>query len=140
MELLVGVPAAVEEALASLMVDPHGPEAELQQRAANTYIRRIYYPYLLGPPVFKTHRVASMSSINLLKQGSMSGGSRVGGGAAAPGGNGGGGNGTGGNGAPPTFPNLSSITTATWLYEDPALTDGMGDGHSNGSSQGGGGG
>lgn len=131
MELLVGVPAAVEEALASLMVDPHGPDAELQQRAANTYIRRIYYPYLLGPPVFKTYRVASMSSLNLQKQGSMPGHIRGGGAAGGGGGNG------GGNGAP--FPNLSSVTTATWLYEDPALTDGMGDGHtSNSYSQGGG--
>ena len=50
MELLVSVPAAVEDALASLMLDPSDPT--LQHRGAITYIRRLYHPYLLGNPTF----------------------------------------------------------------------------------------
>ncbi|CAK0731625.1 hypothetical protein CVIRNUC_000020 [Coccomyxa viridis] len=47
MKLLVEAPAAVEDALASLL-DHH--DATLQSRALLTYIRRIYYPFLLHEP------------------------------------------------------------------------------------------
>jgi hypothetical protein len=50
MDLLVTVPAAIEEALASLMLDPSDPS--LQARGAITYVRRLYYPHLIGQPLY----------------------------------------------------------------------------------------
>ena len=71
MEMLVLAPAAVEDALASLLVEAsvepgvgvpaggtdaaataHHCDVDLQMRAAATYIRRVYHPYLLRDPVF----------------------------------------------------------------------------------------
>ena len=57
MELLVSVPAAVEDALASLMLDPSEPT--LQYRGTITYIRRLYHPYLLGTPSLSLLRGAA---------------------------------------------------------------------------------
>jgi hypothetical protein len=47
-ETLVAAPAAVEEALASLIVDHQDPA--LQYRALLTYIKRVYHPFLLREP------------------------------------------------------------------------------------------
>lgn len=47
-ETLVAAPAAVEEALASLIVDHQDPM--LQYRALLTYIKRVYHPFLLREP------------------------------------------------------------------------------------------
>ncbi|PRW58200.1 acetyl- carboxylase 1-like isoform A [Chlorella sorokiniana] len=47
MAMLVEAPAAVEDALASLL---DHPEPLVQRRALATYIRRLYYPYLLHEP------------------------------------------------------------------------------------------
>ncbi|CAL8465869.1 g5405 [Coccomyxa elongata] len=47
MKLLVEAPAAVEDALASLL-DHH--DATLQTRALQTYIKRVYHPFLLRDP------------------------------------------------------------------------------------------
>lgn len=49
MNMLVEAPAAVEDALASLLDDP---DATVRQRALLTYIRRIYHPFLLHEPKF----------------------------------------------------------------------------------------
>lgn len=48
-ETMITAPAAVDDALASLIVDH--PNPILQTRALSTYIRRIYYPYLLSEPL-----------------------------------------------------------------------------------------
>lgn len=47
MAMLVEAPAAVEDALASLLdhTDP-----QVQRRALSTYARRLYYPFLLHEP------------------------------------------------------------------------------------------
>lgn len=45
---LVALCPAVEDALASLIVDH--PNPSLQTRALTTYIKRVYYPYLLSEP------------------------------------------------------------------------------------------
>lgn len=50
-ETLVAAPAAVEDALASLIVD-HGDRL-LQSRALLTYVKRIYHPFLLREPVLQ---------------------------------------------------------------------------------------
>ncbi|EIE18073.1 hypothetical protein COCSUDRAFT_26470 [Coccomyxa subellipsoidea C-169] len=47
MKLLVEAPAAVEDALASLL-DHH--DVMLQTRALQTYVKRVYYPFLLRDP------------------------------------------------------------------------------------------
>lgn len=52
-ETLVAAPAAVEEALASLIVD-HQDRA-LQYRALLTYVKRVYHPFLLREPQVNTH-------------------------------------------------------------------------------------
>ena len=44
----MAAPAAVEEALASLIVDHQDPA--LQYRALLTYIKRVYHPFLLREP------------------------------------------------------------------------------------------
>eukprot|EP00887_Chlorella_sp_A99_P005434 scaffold1.g5434.t1 len=49
MSMLVEAPAAVEDALASLLME-HGGDPALQQRALSTYIRRLYHPHLLQSP------------------------------------------------------------------------------------------
>lgn len=70
-ELLVGAPAAVEDALASLLVEPaamprgggssagstprsstagDGATDALRLRAAATYVRRVYHPFLIREP------------------------------------------------------------------------------------------
>ena len=59
MDLLVTVPAAIEEALASLMLDPSDPA--LQTRAALTYVRRLYHPYLIRQPLIASSQVGSQS-------------------------------------------------------------------------------
>ena len=50
-ETLVAAPAAVEDALASLIVD-HADRL-LQSRALLTYVKRIYHPFLLREPVLQ---------------------------------------------------------------------------------------
>jgi hypothetical protein len=52
-ETLVAAPAAVEEALATLVVDPQ--DRDLQYSALVTYIKRVYHPYLLREPTFMQH-------------------------------------------------------------------------------------
>ena len=47
MTMLVEAPAAVEDALASLLDDP---DETVRNRALQTYIRRIYFPFLLHEP------------------------------------------------------------------------------------------
>jgi hypothetical protein len=49
-ETLVGAPAAVEEALASLIVDNQDRYHALQYRALVTYAKRIYHPFLMCEP------------------------------------------------------------------------------------------
>ncbi|KAK9805253.1 hypothetical protein WJX72_008860 [[Myrmecia] bisecta] len=49
--LLVEAPAAVEDALASIL---DTPEPNLQQRALLTYIKRIYYPFTTRDPTLQT--------------------------------------------------------------------------------------
>ena len=52
-ETLVAAPAAVEEALATLVVDPQ--DRDLQYSALVTYIKRVYHPYLLREPTLMQH-------------------------------------------------------------------------------------
>ena len=47
MSMLVEAPAAVEDALASLLDDA---DPLVQRRALATYVRRLYYPFLLHDP------------------------------------------------------------------------------------------
>ena len=47
-DTLVAAPAAVEEALASLIVDHQDPA--LQYRALLTYVKRVYHPFLMRQP------------------------------------------------------------------------------------------
>ncbi|KAF5828836.1 carboxyl transferase domain-containing protein [Dunaliella salina] len=54
MEMLVTVPAAVEEPLASLVVDP-AVDPALHARALVTYVRRLYHSFLLREPVLQNH-------------------------------------------------------------------------------------
>eukprot|EP00879_Flechtneria_rotunda_P003437 GHRR01003666.1.p1 GENE.GHRR01003666.1~~GHRR01003666.1.p1 ORF type:complete len:1583 (+),score=615.48 GHRR01003666.1:404-5152(+) len=54
-ETLVAAPAAVEEALASLIVDNQDKYLALQYRALVTYVKRIYYPFLLCEPQVNQH-------------------------------------------------------------------------------------
>lgn len=49
-ETLVAAPAAVEEALASLIVDNQDRYHALQYRALVTYVKRIYHPFLMCEP------------------------------------------------------------------------------------------
>jgi hypothetical protein len=49
-ETLVAAPAAVEEALASLIVDNQDKYHALQYRALVTYIKRVYHPFLMCEP------------------------------------------------------------------------------------------
>lgn len=49
-ETLVAAPAAVEEALASLIVDNQDRYHALQYRALVTYIKRVYHPFLMCEP------------------------------------------------------------------------------------------
>lgn len=96
MELLVGVQAAVDDALASLVVD--GSEPELQARAASTYVRRLYHPYLVRDPMLKLHQPPHQP---------LSPAAGPGAGVA----------GAGGGGA------LSAgVVTGVWLYDDPLLS------------------
>ncbi|GLI66557.1 hypothetical protein VaNZ11_010442, partial [Volvox africanus] len=53
-ERLVGATAAVEDALAGLVVDATGSHALLRRRAALTYIKRLYTPFLLREPVMQS--------------------------------------------------------------------------------------
>jgi acetyl-CoA carboxylase/biotin carboxylase 1 len=54
-ETLVGAPAAVEEALASLIVDNQDKYHALQYRALVTYIKRLYFPFLMCEPQVDQH-------------------------------------------------------------------------------------
>lgn len=49
-ETLVAAPAAVEDALASLIVDNQDKYHALQYRALVTYVKRIYHPFLMCEP------------------------------------------------------------------------------------------
>jgi len=49
-DTLVAAPAAVEEALASLIVDNQDKYHALQYRALVTYVKRIYHPFLMCEP------------------------------------------------------------------------------------------
>lgn len=49
-ETLVAAPAAVEEALASLIVDNQDKYHALQYRALVTYVKRVYHPFLMCEP------------------------------------------------------------------------------------------
>ncbi len=49
-ERLVGAAAAVEDALAGLMVDAAGAPHLLRVRAALAYVQRLYRPFLLCEP------------------------------------------------------------------------------------------
>lgn len=60
-ETLVAAPAAVEEALASLIVD-HEDRA-LQYRALLTYVKRIYHPFLLGEPRVQDGKAGMMTAV-----------------------------------------------------------------------------
>ena len=92
MDLLVTVPAAVEDALASLMLDPSNPT--LQQRGAITYIRRLYHPYLLGLPSFAFSAAVVGNQPSAAAHGSGSGGT--------------------------ANQDDGLIATSMWLFEDPA--------------------
>ncbi|GFR43975.1 hypothetical protein Agub_g5119, partial [Astrephomene gubernaculifera] len=48
---LVGATAAVEDALAGLVVDASGAPPRLRHRAALTYVKRLYSPFLLREPL-----------------------------------------------------------------------------------------
>lgn len=63
MDLLVTVPAAIEEALASLMLDPSDPA--LQTRGALTYVRRIYHPYLIRQPLIASPQAGGTPSVTI---------------------------------------------------------------------------
>jgi len=59
-ETLVAAPAAVEDALASLIVDH--PNPLLQTRALGTYIKRTYYPQLLSEPQARAAAAAAAAA------------------------------------------------------------------------------
>ncbi|GLC69098.1 hypothetical protein PLESTF_000789000 [Pleodorina starrii] len=52
-ERLVGATAAIEDALAGLVVDATGAHALLRRRAALTYVKRLYSPFLLREPAMQ---------------------------------------------------------------------------------------
>jgi len=54
-ETLVAAPAAVEEALASLIVDNQDKYHALQYRALVTYVKRVYHPFLMCEPQVNQH-------------------------------------------------------------------------------------
>lgn len=54
-ETLVAAPAAVEEALASLIVDNQDNYHALQYRALVTYVKRVYHPFLMCEPQVNQH-------------------------------------------------------------------------------------
>ena len=105
MELLVTVPAAVEDALASLMLDP--ADAALQARGAVTYIRRLYHPHMIGRPTFTmraTHH-EEKDLIDVPEEECISSSAEATAAAVAA---------------------ASCIATSTWLYEDPLASGGGG--------------
>lgn len=62
-ETLVAAPAAVEEALASLIVDNQDKYHALQYRALVTYVKRVYHPFLMCEP-----QVGNRSSRGTVRQ------------------------------------------------------------------------
>lgn len=59
--MLVEAPAAVEDALASVLLDT--TDAVVQHRALLTYIRRIYYPLLLHEPQLSTASDGTVAAV-----------------------------------------------------------------------------
>ena len=57
-ERLVGASAAVEDALAGLAVDAAGAPPPLRRRAALTYVKRLYSPFLLREPLVQNIHAA----------------------------------------------------------------------------------
>ncbi|KAG2445384.1 hypothetical protein HXX76_000006 [Chlamydomonas incerta] len=58
-ERLVGASAAVEDALAGLAVDAAGAPPPLRRRAALTYVKRLYSPFLLREPLVQNLNLAA---------------------------------------------------------------------------------
>jgi hypothetical protein len=101
--MLVSVPAAVEDALVSLMLDP--VDEDMQARAAITYIRRIYHPHMLRLPIFNRKVVQQHLTTNITSPGSASASSPAGCQTVAEG--------TSGDGC---------LATSVWLFEEPMAT------------------
>eukprot|EP00798_Chlamydomonas_sp_ICE-L_P011180 gene11180-18793_t len=107
LEALITAPAAVEEALASLLLE-NGSDT-LMQRSAETYIRRLYHSSLLKGPLLQSIFTPPLSVTSHNPQDATS------------------------NNGPPKMtslgsrlmshplPDLSEVLGATWLYQNPTL-------------------
>jgi hypothetical protein len=62
-ETLVAAPAAVEEALASLIVDNQDKYHALQYRALVTYVKRVYHPFLMCEPQVRSMHPSKPASM-----------------------------------------------------------------------------